>query len=846
MSELAEVWHEVEKLLKDGLSVIPVRDKDEVAKDGKTYARKTPYYKWKDYQSKRYTKDELWKAMDYRNTSAISIICGAISGNLEVIDIDSKWKDDAAILLFAAIKEFDQRLFDILRIHKTPSGGYHILYKIENPPDADLPGNTKLAGRNATDEELAQSPKNKVYNFLETRGNGGYVLAPPSMGYQIHKDNPIPLITWEQRNNLINISKTFDTIIKTPSPVYKQTVKDERYYDESPWEDYNRNCDPVELMERNGWMPERTVNAHNIYFTRPGKTTGISMSFRQDIRKFYCFTSTSEFEPDTAYTPISILLKLEFNDDKKRLYSYLISNGYGRVKPKVEQNLAVSLAKKNKPIPANFSQEAVILNKQTIDRLKEDHPYGVFIKYSIDDEKLAVSRESLLYVANNLGFRYNINDESLVRIVGNFIFDIAERDFQDVLKGYMRDEDPDSYEELCNIYEAFMQKNGSYMITRLELLDTSLILKDQKDVCYKYYKNGYLTITVDEIEFNQYEDNDLLIWDHSIQKRNYQYGDSGVYIDFIKKAVQYPDNAELVLGYLAHEYKDETSGFIIVLTETCADPKAGGGSGKNVFCNLLKLTTSYISKPGAQVTFDEKFFQSWNYQKVFGISDLPKNFDFEFLKEPTNGEFILKKLFKDEKVISCEDGMKFIVQTNYSFEVTDGGLKRRIIPLEFTDFFTRAGGLDVHYNKHFPNQWDETDFAGFDTYIAQCVQLWLRAGRKLVASELTDTGKHKQWIQQFGLYATTFILNNIEQWQTDKKMLSSTFKSQLDAFIAENNIPSMSRPSLIRINSALEAHSKLSGYEYDKERVIKDSMNVSHKYKIFLKDGETLEYETPF
>lgn len=41
------------------------------------------------------------------------------------------------------------------------------------------------------------------------------------------------------------------------------------------------------------------------------------------------------------------------------------------------------------------------------------------------------------------------------------------------------------------------------------------------------------------------------------------------------------------------------------------------------------------------------------------------------------------------------------MQTNYSYEITDGGLKRRIIPLEFTNFFTDRGGLDVHFKAHF-------------------------------------------------------------------------------------------------------------------------------------------------
>src|ERR1700688_3937322 len=131
---LSEVWGQVEKMLADGLSVIPVRDKQEGDKPPKT-----AYYKWKEYQSRQYSKDKLWQDMERLNTLAVSIVCGAISGNLEVIDIDVKFKQDAGIVLFAILQDFDPELFARLRIHRTPSGGFHILYRVSDPPET-MPG----------------------------------------------------------------------------------------------------------------------------------------------------------------------------------------------------------------------------------------------------------------------------------------------------------------------------------------------------------------------------------------------------------------------------------------------------------------------------------------------------------------------------------------------------------------------------------------------------------------------------------------------------------------------------------------------------------------------------------
>ncbi|MGK3946568.1 hypothetical protein ABK046_50445, partial [Streptomyces caeruleatus] len=80
-------------------------------------------------------------------------------------------------------------------------------------------------------------------------------------------------------------------------------------------------------------------------------------------------------------------------------------------------------------------------------------------------------------------------------------------------------------------------------------------------------------------------------------------------------------------------------------------------------------------------------------------SDVPKHFDFAFLKEMTTGEGIMKKLFKNEYNVPVEEMPKFIVLTNYGVDIKDGGVARRVKPgiIEFTDFFTHCGGIDVHF-----------------------------------------------------------------------------------------------------------------------------------------------------
>jgi hypothetical protein len=134
-----------------GLSVLPIRA------DG---SKAPACASWKPYQRRRATAGELasWFAGD---GPGIAIVCGAVSGNLEVLDFD----DPGAFLRWEeGLEEKAPGLLRTLPQVATPGGGRHVYYRLPGPPE----GNRKLlrgAGAKA---------------FIETRGEGGYVLAPGS------------------------------------------------------------------------------------------------------------------------------------------------------------------------------------------------------------------------------------------------------------------------------------------------------------------------------------------------------------------------------------------------------------------------------------------------------------------------------------------------------------------------------------------------------------------------------------------------------------------------------------------------------------------------------------------
>jgi len=828
MDQLTPVWNQIQWLHESGVSLIPVRDK-QIG----DYPAKTPYRGWKQYQFTQLPLSELWNQLEQYKTTAVAIICGKVSGNLEIIDIDVKYKPGIDAVLFLAIESLYPELFKRLRIHGTPSGGYHLLYRVT---DGEIPGNKKLAGRPRSEND---PPKPANLNFLETRGEGGYAVAPPSLGYTIHQDVPIPIITWSERCALEAICKSHSEIIETVA--VKSTKADNDYYSTNPFEHFNGSTEAEDVLQLAGWKKLNKESTLFNWFTRPGKDTGISASFNKKKRVYYVFSSSTDFEESKGYNPATALSIILHGNDRKKTYSYLVQKGYGIIKPEVENKITKHKAAAGKPLPPNASPAAKSEYAAEVVHLQSTYPYGIFWEPGKLPGSLVISREKLYTVAEGLGFRFH--DNGPVRITGHIVSKQTEREFFDGIKSYIKEEDANEYADIANCFESFIQHNGSFTITRLPYLTEDAVIKDTANSSYKFYNNGYLYITAEDISFQTYDTLSGLVWQHDILQRPYIAGpESGKYIDFIKLATPYSEHADHIrktIGYLSHQFKDETLAYITVITEACADAKEGGGSGKNVFCALLGQTTTFKSIPGTQVRYDEKFLQSWNGERLFCISDPDKKFDFSFLKESSSGPGLLKKLFKDEVTVPVEKMPKFIIPTNFSFEIKDGGLRRRIIYIEFSDFFTKCGGVDVHFGCHFPKGWVLEDWTGYDNFIAGCIKDWLNGGLKLNNPALTEGGWHKQFEQTWGQVITGIIDDNLEIWLNREWISNENFRNDIDVYFKENNIAVSYRPSMNRIYGGIGEWCRHHNYGFENNLQHRNEIGISSKHKWFGLPGKT-------
>ena len=291
---------------------------------------------WKTWQSRLPTAVET-RAWFSNPHDAVCIVAGGVSGNLECIDFDNHGE------LFAAwMERIDTGLLAKLVIEQTPSGGYHVCYRVDGPVE----GNLKLA-RGVRD--------GKDRTLIETRGEGGLFLCAPTEGYSLQQGDfaHLATITPDTRKALLDAARSLDELpaanpppapaganVGQPCADFAPTGGKEGF-DLAPGDDFNARGDIRPLLTGAGWQFSGARPDGNEDWTRPGKDPrrGISATYKDGC--FYVFSSNAApFEPNVKYSPFAVYATLRHNGDFTAAAADLLAHGYG--KPK-EAALGVAL-----------------------------------------------------------------------------------------------------------------------------------------------------------------------------------------------------------------------------------------------------------------------------------------------------------------------------------------------------------------------------------------------------------------------------------------------------------------------------------------------------------------------
>ncbi len=298
---------------------------------------------WTRYQETKPSRSEIrgWFNGSKPNTTGVAIISGKVSGSIEGIDIDAKYDLTGSLMedFCGLVKEHLPELFPKLVIAKTVNKGFHILIRV---PTEAIEGNQKLASRPATSDEAASGDKIKV--LIETRGEGGYFVAAPTVGYEWAQGTfkEIPLITSKERDTLFTIAKSFDkTPVKTaPGEKTEQKAYAAASGEVSPFDDYNARADVPKLLTTHGWI-HVYQRGESIHYKRPGTTDSVtSANFHTGLRIFYVFSTSTEFEAGRGFNPVQVFAQLEHGGDYSAASRALYADGYGSRRKAKEPKVA--------------------------------------------------------------------------------------------------------------------------------------------------------------------------------------------------------------------------------------------------------------------------------------------------------------------------------------------------------------------------------------------------------------------------------------------------------------------------------------------------------------------------
>ena len=677
---------------------------------------------WRKYMSEKPTDYDIriWRNYSDVERFGVCLICGAISGNLEVIDIDNHLNNAAEIFaelisigeVSAIIQKYD------IPIESTKSGGYHLFYRCK-----EIGANQKLA----IDQKTA---------IIETRAEGGLIVCAPSKGYELNAGdlNNIPEITASDRDLLLSYCRSFDKSAPIPDG---EKVKQSNFampessspFDvsgERPGDIYNRQnvAESKSILEAHGW---KCLGGK--FWRRPGKDSGVSATFghvAQDV--FYVFSANAHpFSDRKCYHPFDILTHLEFGGD------------YTRSARSVAEKL--NLPKKNDQTKQRTKSQSKNLTASVghvqSNQVEESDAQTHEIWVVNNRGKIKVDfHKTKIFLQDNGFFRYEINKDKFmfVRVINGVVTEKNYFEVRDFILKYL--------EKIgrFDCYNEFMD-SGKYTASNLLNLDTINInwLRDKKHSSYVFYRNCIAEATPSGIIVRNYGDIPGLIWESQILKRDFilmpeheaDLSDVAKFCSIISnKAEDRIQAYRASLGYLINGYKNAAYCPVIVYNDENATDEPTGGTGKGLSFKFAEQLRNAVIVDGKNLDMKGQFsLQRVNQDtSLILIDDIERGFNFESLFSIVTSGMAINKKYVNEIFLSFDDAPKIAITTNYPIKSKGDSFVRRLFEIEIYKHFTPTHTPSDEFGRDMFSDWDYTEWSRFDNWMMYSAVCYLKNG----------------------------------------------------------------------------------------------------------------------
>ena len=329
---------------------------------------KSPSVKWAARQEKLATRSQI--EADHVEPRALAMVCGAGSGNVEDLDFDAPELLEPWISIVAGHLPL---LVGKLVMWKTPRG-YGVAYRCATRPA----GNTELAW-GLRDKEDGKGLRKIA--IIETRGQGGYCLIPPSSGHAHPTGRPyvyvqgdlarLPVLSQEEHEVLWDAARSLNEIPQQEKSAPREHPATQRTRSISPCpplghapaggirpgDDFNQRGEWTPVLEGAGWSKVFTRGGVE-YWRRPGKDIGHSatLNFGGSNRLYVFTTSDQKLEARTSYDLFAAYCALCHGGDYSAGARDLWRRGYGHLP--ATQRGQTTTAPRGDDLPAILAEDS--------------------------------------------------------------------------------------------------------------------------------------------------------------------------------------------------------------------------------------------------------------------------------------------------------------------------------------------------------------------------------------------------------------------------------------------------------------------------------------------------------
>src|SRR5690606_34221943 len=320
-----------------------------------------------------------------------------------------------------------------------------------------------------------------------------------------------------------------------------------------------------------------------------------------------------------------------------------------------------------------------------------------------ENERLKISRISFKKFLESEGFcKYKIESNHLfVRIENNIVEEIGDVEVKEFVMNFIERMATEEFEgtNRNEIIDALI-KSANQIFTQqfLEFLITRNIEfnKDTFDKGYFYFKNGFVGVSQNSVEFCNYKKLNKHIWRKQIISRNFNESNRrSVFEDFLfnvcRNDVKRYNALKSGIGYLLHTFKDPSIAKAVVFIDEKLSEGAFGRSGKGLVIKSISQVRNVVIEDGRNFNPSKNFaFQRVKADtNVIGFEDIREKFPFERLFSLITDGCVVERKNKDEIFIPFNESPKIVLSTNFSITgVDDSTLDRQFI-IEFSDFYNK-------------------------------------------------------------------------------------------------------------------------------------------------------------